>query len=369
MDSPISADQLAAISASVRENELFQRHPDSLKLLKILFNQAGTGFSPEHLMPLVYGEQKGKSKANLAVLRNHTNNLLDDFFRTSGSGFEYGVRITDRVYKLHASANPHQQVEIQNQPNAFKRFWQPYFSNAPQPFAAISSPLFFRDDQYRYIRDITINDEENKGRLDEFLGEDKSKFWQSSKHYFSAGEVMALLKLLCKFRENNVDLGYHVIGHAEESEDWEERDIISIGSARTSWHLAARQAGHICTLEESSIKLPNQELSDVEDHGHLIKYALLTRCPNRFKGFVVTMIGANHGRAAQGVAEFLTHDRELEALMEKISGDKPLPSIFQALFKVVVLSKQGELKILNTEVMETWPSFSPDSDCRTPDQV
>jgi hypothetical protein len=74
------------------------------------------------------------------------------------------------------------------------------------------------------------------------------------------------------------------------------------------------------------------------------KYAILTRMPSPHYGHVITMIAANHGRAAQGVVEFLVNQVKLQTLFERmqIQPNNPLPSSFQIVFQVSVSKLNGE---------------------------
>ena len=61
-------------------------------------------------------------------------------------------------------------------------------------------------------------------------------------------------------------------------------------------------------------------------------------------GRVITMVAANHGRAAQGVVEFLISQTKLHALFDRmgIGPDEPMPSSFQVVFSVTVSKLNGE---------------------------
>jgi hypothetical protein len=56
------------------------------------------------------------------------------------------------------------------------------------------------------------------------------------------------------------------------------------------------------------------------------------------------MIAANHGRAAQGVMEFLVNQVKLQTLFERmqIQPNDKLPSSFQIVFQVSVSKLNGE---------------------------
>jgi hypothetical protein len=79
----------------------------------------------------------------------------------------------------------------------------------------------------------------------------------------------------------------------------------------------------------------------------LEKYAVVTRKANPQSGRTITMIGLNHGRAAEGVIKFLTHEnRDLQNLLAelKYGSSKMLPSHFQILFKVTMSKEHGEVE-------------------------
>jgi hypothetical protein len=78
----------------------------------------------------------------------------------------------------------------------------------------------------------------------------------------------------------------------------------------------------------------------------LKKYAVVTRRQNPRTGRAITLIGRNHGRAAQGIVEFLLREHEgLSKLVNTlIAPSGLLPVHFQILFDVTVSRTNGEVE-------------------------
>jgi hypothetical protein len=279
-------------------------------------------------------------------------------------------------------------------------FWAAYSAPTAYNRVVISELLFFRDNNQTYLRNVYCNDPRERSRLDYILSYDSLKHLVPSYHYLSAGDVMALFHIFREFQQRKIHIDLGTVRENERLAQINTCNLILIGSSRTNTLLQLLQLGQPYVLIEDGVRvvghlqagesvlytdevhraiaIDRQKVkdlayfrsldrrgSDVEDwlwaereslrqaeaESHLLhKYAVLTRMPhpNHRPGFVITMIAANHGRAAEGVVEFLTEQSELGDLFRKMTSDTSdttgLPESFQVIFRVAVSRAQGEVE-------------------------
>ena len=74
----------------------------------------------------------------------------------------------------------------------------------------------------------------------------------------------------------------------------------------------------------------------------VMRYAVVTRF--RHNDQTVILVGAQHGRAVQGVVEYLTDQNRLLRLFERPEFGLPeeIPDNFQVIFRVPIARQKGE---------------------------
>jgi hypothetical protein len=211
-----------------------------------------------------------------------------------------------------------------------------------------TEPLFFFDNQRRiYVRVLDLNSEASRVpddltvKAERLLG---SNDLVPSFHYQPSGEIGARNLLLAWLRNYQVILREHITVDSKasrlcltETELWKGH-LIALGNRRTNEFIRELQdlakgteTPPFIVIEDHMARAGTEEFRDEPERA----YAAVSRLPNKFGG-VATLIAANHGRAAEKVAEFLTDDESLAEFYATcgISTDKVLPDRFQILFEV-----------------------------------
>ncbi len=196
---------------------------------------------------------------------------------------------------------------------ALRHFWRRYFDASDgDNLVVFTEPLFFRDEHLTYIRNIYCNDRHNPGALARFGIEDTGKL-QPSYHYLATGEVMGVLDVFSLFQKKKVGIMFGTV-RVDTKIDRRYRindtNIILLGSARTNPIIEHRQGPCGYRLTDDAIEVLRPQAPHEQgiykdswggtDSPSFYKYAILTRMPNLNAGYVVAMIAANHGRAAEG---------------------------------------------------------------------
>jgi hypothetical protein len=221
-------------------------------------------------------------------------------------------------------------------------FWAPYLGGAKN-LMLISEPQFFwRSDQRVYTRDI-FHDEVLDSRRPDGGTELDPSF-----HYISAGETIAAITLLRRFEALQATLDFG-IASTQPYELPRDCNLIVIGSSRTNQLLRRLQDNDIFTLTESGVRVRGEQTDRYLDevttrHGTkhpsqvALTYAILTRKPGSHPDSVITMIAANHGRAVQGVVDFITNRSNLQTFFEgkDIRSIGSTTTQFQIVFRVTV---------------------------------
>ncbi|HTU44239.1 MAG TPA: hypothetical protein VMF91_04220 [Bryobacteraceae bacterium] len=250
-------------------------------------------------------------------------------------------------------------------PDMVATFWRKHLERSASNLALITAPLFFRTPDYVYLRDIHCNENTASPSLLNRLG--GSDAWPSL-HYLSSGEVLAAIRLSETFQGNGATLQIRLVSSFPDLTICADQNLILIGSARTHPHIADFQVGLPVILTNDGVEIardtgrPPYQFKDDSEANYALsrenvildKYAVLTRFRkhDRTDSPVVTMIGANHGRAAQGVADIVTVSQDLYELAKQF-GAAELPERFQAVIKVLVRREKGEAIIIGQSVVET----------------
>jgi hypothetical protein len=233
-------------------------------------------------------------------------------------------------------------------------FWEPYFID-PSPDHPISivytEPLFFWDAEHRtFTRFLDLNyealnrDELTKMIISEHGSQHPALRMEASYHYQPGGEievrhtVYECLRQSQANRRQSKSIQMKVSREYVSNKNFVAENLIVLGNKRTSWLFKELQEEMPITVEKDSILVRGRAEPYKDDK--LYAYSVLTRRPNIDDQAVVTMIGANHGRASEKVAEFVTRDERLSAAFSRIDEIKrnaPLPRKFQILFRVKIL--------------------------------
>jgi len=262
---------------------------------------------------------------------------LRKYFDDKGRNEQWRVKIAKGTYQLLFEDN------LPDSHAAVSRLWEPYLSAGARPMATYSEALFFRaDSNYVYVRDTSCNDPSGRSRVTRHFPDHKTKDLLASYHYHSAGEVMSMFNFIGLFDNFGRSLPVRVTQKRCYAEEFGDKDLILVGSARINECVGQLQEGYGFNIEDGHIRnfTPKDgELVKYEDEPpakgkRIRKFALLTRRPNLDRGRTLTMIAANHGRAAQAVSKYLTKEAEVGELLSQISEDAQVPAAFQAVFEV-----------------------------------
>ena len=317
---------------------------------------------PNDLVAVIYGrDDKKHSAENLYPHRVKANKLLKKFCTVWNTEFEFHAQISEKPYGL-IFGEPSSPADEETPTGPFEIFWKAHLSAKAPPILVFTSPLFFRDDQYHYVRDIHINDVQDQPKLDGFLGPGAHKSLKPTRHYYSAGEVNAALQFLTEFCDRGVRPDWSVIWSDGQLPELGERNLIAIGSGRTSWFLQDQQEQLMFVVEQTQVTdrsvNPPASFEDKVGPNRTARFAVLTRLPTEHPGLTTTLIGANHGRAAEGVAEYVLREEDLNILLQKLTVDGVLAETFQVLFQVEIRS-QDEAVILDVRPIKIWsPSLA-----------
>ncbi|HEY3940809.1 MAG TPA: hypothetical protein VGL97_25505 [Bryobacteraceae bacterium] len=241
--------------------------------------------------------------------------------------------------------------------SSLERFWRPYLAERSN-LLLHTEPLFFRDGRGNYIRNLYLNDPSMDSReIADRLGCEADSI-QPCFHYLSAGEVHCVFSLMRLFH----DLGKNLQIVNSRLSSWNETrhsNLILIGSTRTNRFMDALQ-------EQSDFVLTDEEIRNLSPRENeqncyrgyryrdgklhrFSEYALITRRQGATPGSSVTVIASNHGRAIEGVGNFLTLGGEIAKLLARMELDRApvLPDRFQVLVRVDMIDLDDE--VVNVE--------------------
>jgi hypothetical protein len=288
-------------------------------------------------------------RTTVTRLRHH----LDDFFKYTPSGRQCARRI------FLPDGSPYLLRVIDNnvQLDAVERFWDAHIISGGDCAIIYTEPLFFWDEDRRaYIRFLDINfesldpDQIARGIRGEFGPDHPALKMKPCFHYQASGEIHACHKIQSWFEQNRVPID--VALSRDRNDDWAlERNLIVLGNRRTNRLVRKLQAGlayellseHIVIRDPDPNRNEQPEYKDLQPSGDGTEgnyvYAIVTRRPSLNRKRCATVIGANHGRAAEIVAHYLTSEKSLDSLYDLmgVQGTDRLPSQFQVLFRVGVV--------------------------------
>lgn len=254
-----------------------------------------------------------------------------------------------------------------------KQFWQPHFgpvkmteqvgAESPgQKEGAVvdsvattgivySEPRFYRSrSKHLFVRFLNVNERtssERALRLAPMIAEDRL---HSCRHYVSAGEITAILRLTKMLEWYGVTT-QHEVSH--KIEDWtalEGKHLILIGNSRTHWAIRDLQSDRRLDFKIFKDRIKNLNPQSGEPryykdfawipgrHKRQKIYVLVTRLQNPKTGQSVLLLCSNHGRAHEKVGELLTTDEALQELAARMGLEQwqPFPTEFQILLSVEI---------------------------------
>ncbi len=291
---------------------------------------------------------------------------LDPIVRVSFSGIRerllsfYGAEGQSEALRLtipkgeYRAVFEHNETEAGNKQGAFAAFWGDYLNPQTPNLLLFVETLFFRDDKGSYVRNIYVNDpKQGTDAVAKALPEiDVSRF-RPSYNFVPAGEVHTLLAIKASFDAANVFIEPRNARFVTWS-DIKDSNLVLIGSTRTHPFIASLSDAAPFVLEERQIRNTQPAPGEPATYqgrefvdGNLERtseYALITRRPAPVGEGTITMITANHGRAIEGGADYLTRVDRLASLVARLAGPEgQLPSHFQVLLSVEMIDFDQEV--------------------------
>ena len=214
--------------------------------------------------------------------------------------------------------------------------------------------LCFRDSEGNFFRNLHSNDlSEAKQEMGRRLP-DSLKGAVPTFHFVSGGEVQAVVLLTQGFHEMQASLQVKNSRSASWA-DIQNSNLVVVGCSRANSFVRNLQSGEKLLVRDHYIE--DCEATDgvasryecsrflCGSFERVSDYALVTRRPGPADGTCVTLIGANHGRAFQGAAEFLLRDDKVRELLETLApgGQSPVPRHFQVLLRVEMVDFNEEV--------------------------
>lgn len=354
-------DDIINLRDSVLQDEYFtEQRPRSKQILEKFFDKAVSASSKLEMYVLLDEIMNSyeppevdeiKVRAQLRAIQRHQ---LPQFFVTHGKRLPFKAEIVkaeDRRRSWYLQFS-HNDPGIGD---CVQGFWQPYFTEK-ESLLVLGASLFFRDRRGNVVRNLGVNDARERKHLYPLAGKQVEEMEPTS--YIHAGHMRAAFNLVELFHEHRRHLRYD--GGAGLSDHMVEQNLVVLGNPRTSPAFAAIQDNSACRLriEDRYILDDDQRIDDkVENGSHGVCYrAVVTRCLNFDGRHLVTMLGSNHGKNAVGVAGFLTRQADMVDLyrcLGRQTASVPLPSHFQALFKITVKT-DPEQTILRTELEKAY---------------
>jgi hypothetical protein len=173
-----------------------------------------------------------------------------------------------------------------------------------------------------------------------------------SRHYVSAGEAVGLTHMAELFQSFQKPV---VFGNRPgTTTDNELANIVQVGKPRPGSELSR-------ILDKQKFRVGQDEITHTEHrevkkdqpHSHADeptvfrsglgasapaeKFALVTRCPNAREPYVITSVGASHGRVTEAVCRYLVEESSVASLFDRFGWElKSPPASFQFVLKLSV---------------------------------
>jgi hypothetical protein len=284
-------------------------------------------------------EEWDKLHGDVRTLASRVRTGLGDYFQDARLGRHSEHRLTIGIgppYKLHVEANTLQ--------SSLSQFWEVHLGSTRKNWLITTEPLFFYNPrEHFFVRYLTLN-----APADRVEQPDSPVAGLVECHtYVPSGEAGAEKVLTDWFKGQQKELTVAVSRNCID-QPWQD-DLILLGNSRTNRFISSLQEKHNFQLVQQDYQITNSDPKGDEAKIHTdlegvtgvgVTHALVTRCRGLFDYANATIIAANHGRAAQRVAEFLTTEASVTKMFESFSLDlqKRLPDFFQILFEVPTLN-------------------------------
>jgi hypothetical protein len=280
----------------------------------------------------------------------HINNQLNRVFAEELRGERWRLAISP-------GKDNHRAELFKNDPppvNFVDEFWSPYFDTAAN-LIVLSTPMFWRKKNKReFFRDAFERAEEQGGPR-------VKAGWVRNRSFLIAGEVLAAYRLLKELGSRSFQAECSLAGDSLLPA-LQDNNLIVLGSGRTNKVLRDQQVGRRFILGERTVQIQGEgkriakkyadELRDQGEVTNTSKYGILTRFHENER--TVTLVGAQHGRAVQGIVEYLTDATKLIRLFKQPEfarrRRKSVPEDFQVIFKVPVAREGGESTPLTPQI-------------------
>jgi hypothetical protein len=335
------------------------------RILRFLFERAGQEGAPsvtEYEIAVVAIDRPPsfdpKVDSIVRVSIGSIRQRLQTYFEKGGRNERWSVEVPKGEYRLRfdETRNGDQNGEPEEDGAALHRFWRPYLTSPHPNLLLFTELLCFRDAEGNFFRSLHANDlSEAKAKRGRSLP-DSLKEAVPTFHFVSGGEVQAVVSLIQGFHEMQASL--QVKNHRSASwADIQNSNLVVVGCSRANSFTRNLQSGEKLLVRDHYIE--DCEATDGAPSRYqcsrflcgsferVTDYVLVTRRPGPADGTCVTLIGANHGRAMEGAAQFLLRDKKVRELLETIApgGQAPVPEHFQVLLRV-------EMVDLNEEVVD-----------------
>ncbi len=242
---------------------------------------------------------------------------------------------------------------------ALRQFWNPYLGGARPNILVCGELLFLRDEHECFFRNIYVNEPTTaKAELQKWIPQIDFSGLRPSFHFYSAGEVHAMLSLIRLFHELEAPLEVRNTRFCSWQE-LRESNVILIGSPRVNKFVGPLQ-GDDCFAVLSD-RIENRAPRRGEQAAYcgrrymdgqlerLVEYSVITRKQGFAPGTFVTILSGNHGRVMEAAASFLSLEDKVRRLFQRMelhSWD-PAPPHFQALLCVNMIDFDEE--VVSTE--------------------
>jgi hypothetical protein len=277
------------------------------------------------------------TSGGVGTLITRLRNQLDAYYRGPGRRHQWRLQIGKDGYQPEMIENDGEAAS-----GYLSRFWAPYL-HATRPIHVIyPEPLFYIDANETYIRKPSASSVENLAPLR------CRKPLKENYSFAPAGVVAGMLYLLdvfyrlrIPFRTRAVRPGM-TIGDIEGGEP-----IVILGTPQTTHLITSLESPMDARAVNGGIRVRNGKgrplrFDDTSKREELTgtKYALLTRREHNLR--LVTILSADHGRTVQGLAGFLTNEKQLATLAAKFSPSDSFPQHLQAVFEVTMIETEAE---------------------------
>lgn len=367
--------------------EYFARAPLKIKAIEFLFKQSkkkpnldrayfddeqDVDRIDEREMSQALGSPR-RSDSNIRGLMSRLFDEIGEFFRSSqGKGYEWTITRPQSAPSIRDRGNYRLRFEPRTQQDEFEdivsMFWRPHLQ--------IDSPILVLYPELKCMMDTRTNTYFPNSYLEppEILASvgmtGQEQYFRNSTSMVSAGVIAGILSTVsCLTNLSNSRFAFRVIRlHTGFDQYREERNFVLFGTPSSTKNLIAEleEKGMSTTKTGIVVRLADGGAETYQDRDEgessfnatitQIKYGVLTRRPHPAKASSpITIVAGKHGRAVQGIADYLKEPTNAQQLARMCGNPKAFPQRFQALFEVELRkAPEGEPTIVNTRVVRVW---------------